>query len=337
VRLDRVRWGIIGCGDVCEVKSGPAMQKAEGSELVAVMRRDGEKARDYAQRHGVPKWFSNADDLINDPEVNAVYVATPPSSHLEYAVKAAQAGKPVYVEKPMARTHAECHQMIEACQKAGLPLFVAYYRRRLPAFLKVKDLIDSGAIGEMRCVSLKLLHPPSPNDLDKGNLPWRVRPEISGGGYFVDLGSHQFDLLDFLLGPITRVQGHATNLAGLYSAEDTVSASFSFESGVVGTGLWSFVASQVAQTDLTEITGSKGKVSYSTFAKAAVRLETDRGVEEFNLPNPEHIQQPLIQTVVDELRGKGRCPSTAETGARTSWVIDEVLREWRLVQRGASA
>src|SRR5882757_10269989 len=103
-----IRWGIIGCGDVTEVKSGPALQRATGSALVAVMRRDRAKAEDYARRHGVARAYDDAAALIADPDVDAVYVATPPSSHAAYTLAAARAGKPVYVEKPMALSHAEC-------------------------------------------------------------------------------------------------------------------------------------------------------------------------------------------------------------------------------------
>ena len=126
-----IRWGIIGCGEVCEVKSGPAFVKCAGSTLVAVMRRDGAKAGDYARRHGVRKWYDDAEKLIRDPEVDAVYVATPPGTHEHYALRVATAaaGKPCYVEKPMARSYVECARMVEAFRAAGRPLFVAYYRR----------------------------------------------------------------------------------------------------------------------------------------------------------------------------------------------------------------
>ena len=194
--LQQVRWGFIGCGAVTEVKSGPAFDKIEGSELVAVMRRDGEKAKDYALRHGVPKWYDDASKLIGDPDVNAIYVATPPASHAEYTIRAAEAGKPVYVEKPMARTYSECLQMIEACEKNGVPLFVAYYRRRLPAHLKVKELVGAGAIGQPRFVTVEFSRPPSEGDLSRDTLPWRALPEIAGGGYFFDLASHQLDYLE---------------------------------------------------------------------------------------------------------------------------------------------
>src|SRR5262245_6562735 len=182
--MKTIRWGIIGCGDVTEVKSGPGFQKAEGSSLVAVMRRNGNLARDYAQRHGVPKWYDEAEALIHDPEVDAIYVATPPYAHKEYTLLSAKAGKPVYVEKTMAMNYEECQVMIEACQVAGVPLLVAYYRRALARFLKIKMLIEEGAIGEVQTVHIALYKPLPPAEAIKG--AWRFQPEIGGGGEFVD-------------------------------------------------------------------------------------------------------------------------------------------------------
>ena len=184
-----VRWGIIGCGNVCEVKSGPGLQKADGSELVAVMRRDGEKARDYAQRHGVGTWTTDADELIGDPNVTAVYVATPVGRHMDYALRVCAAGKSCYVEKPMARSHGECVRMVEAFRAAGLKLFVAYYRRGLPRFLKTRELVESGRIGQVTGVSYRLSEPRF-RGVDGQTLPWRLVAEQSGGGIFLDLGSH---------------------------------------------------------------------------------------------------------------------------------------------------
>ena len=276
-------------------------------------------------RHGAPKWYDDADALINDADVNAIYVATPPASHAEYAIRAAKAGKPVYVEKPMALNFRQCQEMIKACKAAGVPLFVAYYRRRRPDFLKVRELVESGAIGEPRFVSIELYHAPK-NDLNKDNLPWRVIPEIAGGGYFMDLGSHQLDFLDYVLGPIASVTGRAANQARLYPAEDMVSANFVFESGALGSGMWCFTVAKQCHTDQMQIVGSKGRITFSSFDIEPVRLETGQGVEEFTIPRPEHVQQPLLQTVVDELLGRGECPSTGITAARTSRVMDEILR-----------
>jgi predicted dehydrogenase len=323
--LKQVLWGMIGCGNVTEKKSGPAFSKIENSRMLAVMSRTAERVEDYARRHSIPRWYTRADDLINDPEVNAIYVATPPDSHLHYTSQVAKAGKAVYVEKPMARNQQECQEMIRICQEAGVPLFVAYYRRRLPKFLKVKELLDSGLIGQVRAVTISLLLPPRPEDLKKDALPWRVIPEIAGGGYFVDLASHQLDLLDYLLGPIAEASGHKVNQAGWYPAEDAVSARFRFQNGILGSGLWCFTVSTSNQLDRMEIIGSSGTLSFSCFDPSAVKLLTEQQVQEFVLPWPEHVQQPLLQTVVDTLRGQGDCPSTGESGVRTTAVIDEIL------------
>lgn len=321
--MKTIRWGIIGCGDVTEVKSGPGFQKATHSSLVAVMRRTGKLAEDYARRHGVSKWYDDAEALINDPEVDAVYIATPPDSHKPYTLAVAAAGKPVYVEKPMARNFSECQEMIAACRAAGVPLFVAYYRRALPRFLKVKELIDSGAIGQVRAVSVKLHQPPRQN-LDPQNLPWRVVPEIAGAGLFLDLASHTLDFLAYFLGPIRAVQGFAANQAGLYRAEDIVAGTFVFENGAHGVGSWCFTGFESA--DVNEVAGHKGKIVFSSFSDAPVTLTTAAGVTHFEIEHPPQVQQPLIQTIVDELNGHGLCPSTGKSAARTSWVMDQMLR-----------
>ncbi len=327
--MERVRWGILGCGDVTEVKSGPGFQKADGSELVAVMRRNGSKAKDYAERHGVARWYDDADKLIHDSEVDAVYIATPPSSHAEYAIDVIEAGKPVYVEKPMALNFQECERMIQAAQKADIPLFVAYYRRRLANFLKVQELLKSTAIGDVRFVTIALNQPPEEGEKGADNLHWHILPEFSGGGRFVDLGCHQLDILDYLLGPISSAGGQASNQAGLYQAEDIVCANFRFESGILGIGSWCFSVSEEIRQDRMEIIGSQGKISFSGFQSTGVSVETAGGVEEYDFPRPEHVAQPLIQTVVDELLGRGHCPSTGISAARTSKVMDEILADWR--------
>jgi predicted dehydrogenase len=319
--MQTIRWGMIGCGDVTEVKSGPGFQKAEHSSLVAVMRRDGVLAKDYAERHGVPRWYDDASKLISDPEVDAVYIATPPSSHKHYTLMAARTGKPVYVEKPMALNFSECQEMIAACKTASVPLFIAYYRRALPRFLKIKELVNSEAIGRVRFVSVALYQPAG--NLSLSTLPWRVVPEISGGGLFVDLASHTLDFLDYVFGPIASVQGCAANQDGRYEAEDVVTGLFQFESGVQGIGVWCFTAAE--KSDSVRIVGSGGEISFSTFDDRPILLKTAAGLTEYSVPNPPHIQQPLIQTIVDELRECGVCPSTGETAARTSWVMDQML------------
>ena len=320
--METVRWGIIGCGDVTEKKSGPGFQKAEGSELVAVMRRDRERAADYATRHGVPKWYDDAEELIHDPEVDAVYIATPPASHLAYIKKVAEAGKPIYCEKPMAMSYAEGSEAVAFCAAREVPLFVAYYRRGIEKYRRVAELLNSGRIGTVRSVEVAMfaraLSVPA-----SGELPWRVRPEVSGGGLILDVGSHALDLLDYYLGPIAEVYGIASNQAGLYPAEDTVSGAWLFESGLHGSGVWCFDADR--NEDGIRFVGTAGRISLSVLDVAApVVIEDEAGEERLSFDAPEHVQQPLIQLVTDELRGRGPSPSTGESALRTDRVLEQL-------------
>lgn len=326
--LKEVNWGIIGCGNVTELKSGPAFNKVEHSGLVAVMRRNAALAEDYAKRHGVPKWYSDADQLINDPDVNAVYVATPPDTHASYAIAAMRAGKSVYVEKPMARNYQECQEMIRVSEETGMPLFVAYYRRTLPAFLKVKELIDDGIIGKPLTVNVRLHKSVPERDLKPETQFWHVNPEIAGAGYFYDLASHQFDYLDFLFGPVIQVHGLAVNQAGFYPAEDTVTGTFRFGNGVTGTGSWCFVVAKGNEEDIIEITGTKGKLTFSSFQHGDVKLTTPEGTVSFSFQNPENIQHNLISQVVKTLLGESECVSTGKSAARTSWVLEEIVKAY---------
>lgn len=318
-----VRWGIIGCGEVTEVKSGPGFQKAEGSALQAVMRRNAALAEDYASRHGVPAWYSDADALIADPDVDAIYIATPPSSHADYVTRCAREGKPVLVEKPMARSFAEAQTMMDVCREAGVPLFVAYYRRALPRYLKIKALLEAGAIGAVRAVEIRLLRPPLPADLDTSQV-WRVDPAVGGGGHFFDMAGHQLDFLDFLFGPIVDALGHAANQAGLYAAEDIVSGHFRFASGIEGTGLWCY--SSAERRDEITLYGTVGTLRFSVFDDEPITLEAGGNVQKHDIRNPPHVHQPLIQQVVDHLRGVKMLDECAgENGVRTARVMDGML------------
>jgi predicted dehydrogenase len=322
-----IKWGIIGCGNVTEVKSGPAFNKVPGSKLVAVMRRNIALAEDYAKRHNVPRYYSDATDLINDREVNSIYIATPPQSHAEYAIQAIKAGKPVYIEKPMALNYSECLKINKAAEKYKVPVFVAYYRRSLPGFLLVRELIEKGSIGKILFVQMQLFVAPSDEER-KGNLSWRVDPAISGGGHFFDLASHQLDYLDFIFGPITKINSIVRNQSGLYQPEDFVTASFLFPENIVGTGTWCFSASIESARDTIEIIGNKGSIHFSTFSFNPIVLNNEAGRQEFVNERPEHVQFNLIERIVQTLNGNGNSPSTGISGARTSKVMDEIVKEY---------
>lgn len=322
-----LRWGIIGCGDVAERKGGPGLYGVPGSELVAVMRRDGAKAADFARRHGARRWYTTVEALLADPEVNAVYVATPPDAHAAWAVRAAHAGKAVIlVEKPLARSAAEARTIVDACRASGARLYGAYYRRALPAFLQVKDWIDRGAIGSPRVVALDLRRPARPGESGP-TPPWRVRPEVGGGGHFADMAPHQFDFLDFVLGPVRDPQGAARNTAGLYTAEDTVDAEWTHDGGVRAAGHWSFACTPDDARETAVIAGDLGRIEFSFFnlTPGIVRLTTARGVEEFVPPPQPHVHEPLVQSIVDDVLGRVPCPATGDAALRTDAVLDAIL------------
>ena len=323
--MKQIKWGFIGCGEVTERKSGPAFSLIDGSSITAVMSRSSDKARSYADRHNVPKWYTDAQSLINDPSVNAVYIATPPSSHATYAIMAMKAGKPVYVEKPLAASYIDCQRVIRISQQTGVPCFVAYYRRSLPYFQKVKELVENNVIGKVINVQIRFSVPPRDLDYNKTNLPWRVQRDIAGGGYFYDLAPHQLDLLQELFGPIVHVSGYSSNRGGLYQSEDTVSAAFAFNDGMPGSGSWCFVGHESARTDRIELIGEKGQICFSVFTYDPIALHTSEGRQEITIPNPPHVQMPLINEVVKHLQGQGVCTCDCVSATSVNWVMDRIL------------
>ena len=324
--MKQINWGFIGCGEVTEKKSGPAFNEVEGSQVVAVMSRSENKARSYAERHHIRKWYTDAQELIDDPDVNAIYIATPPSSHATFAIMAMRAGKPVYIEKPLAASYNDCIRINRISEQTGVPCFVAYYRRYLPYFQKVKEIIENGTIGKVINVQIRFSVPP--RDLDYKNekeLPWRLQPDIAGGGYFYDLAPHQIDLLQNIFGVITRAHGYPANRAHLYKAEDTVSACFFFENGVTGSGSWCFVGNESAKEDRIEIIGDKGSLSFSVFTYEPIVLITSEGKQSITVPNPSYVQLPMIKHVIEHLQGIGHCDCTSISATPVNWVLDRVL------------
>ena len=326
-----IRWGMIGCGAVAEVKSGPGFYKANNSALLAVTSADPALTKSFAQRHDVAKAYDTSEQLVADAEVDAVYVATPPSSHKPLSLLVAKAGKHVYVEKPMAMRFEECREIVDVCAEQGVRLFVAFYRRAMPRFLKIKEWIDSGAIGNVLNVRAVQHQPPAPEDLSRATLPWRLKPEVSGGGKFLDMGIHELDLFDFLFGAIEEVHGVASNRAGLYDVEDTVTATWRHASGVQGYGSWCYVCGH--GEDYVEIVGSKGRITFEFFSDRPLKLVNEAGEQIADIPNPPHVQQPFIQSIVDDLNGVAPCPGNVESAVRSTWVADEVLKDYRL-QKG---
>lgn len=321
-----ISWGFIGCGEVTEKKSGPAFSAVEGSHVEAVMSRNEAKARLYAERHHIRKWYTDAQELIDDPDVNAIYIATPPSSHATFAIMAMRAGKPVYVEKPLAASYDDCVRINRISAQTGVPCYVAYYRRYLPYFQRVKDIIRSGSIGNVTHVQVRFSVPPRELDYNsKEERPWRLQPDISGGGYFYDLAPHQLDLLQDIFGIIVKAHGYPANRAHLYEAEDTISACFRFADGLVGSGSWCFVGHKSAREDCIEVVGEQGLLSFSVYSYDPIRLVTSEGEQLIEVENPPYVQLPIIRSVIEDLQGIGVCTCTSVSATPTNWVMDRIL------------
>lgn len=320
-----IRWGFIGCGEATEKKSGPAFSLVKGSMVVAVMSRNEQKVKEYALRHQIKKWYTDPIELINDPEVNAIYIATPPSTHATYAIMSMQAGKPVYVEKPLTSNYEDCLRINRISEITGVPCFVAYYRRYLPYFQKVKSLVNEGAVGNIINVQIRFAVPPRDLDYNANNLPWRVQPDIAGGGYFYDLAPHQIDLLENMFGPIIEAEGYMANRGKLYSTEDSVSACFRFHDKLPGSGSWCFVSHETAKEDSIEIIGDKGKLRFSVFTYQPIVLHNEQGRQDFCPENPQFVQLPLIKNIVEHLQGNAICTCDSVSGTSVNWVMDRIL------------
>jgi len=326
--MKKIKWGIIGCGDVTEVKSGPAFQKVKNSELVAVMRRDADKAKDYARRHNVPKWYSDANKLINDADVNAIYIATPPSSHEEYTMMAFDAGKPVYVEKPMSVDAASASRMVKAAKEKNLKLVVAHYRNAQPLFNRIKQLLNEKVIGDIRFVKSELYKPSlSASELEIPKNAWRVDPAIAGGGLFNDLAPHQFGLMNYFFGEAERVSGISLSQDGLYNADDMVAGNILFKNGVLFNGIWCFTVSPEDEKDHCTIVGEKGSIEFTFFNQREVILTINGQRQTLSFDILQHVQQPLIEKIVEYFLDEGPNPCSGEQGALVMQWIEEFTKK----------
>ena len=322
--MGKINWGIIGCGDVTEMKSGPAFNKVPDSALLAVMRRDGSLAEDYARRHNVPRWYDDGFKLINDPDINAIYIATPPSSHEQYCLAAIQAGKPVYLEKPMSNNYASACRMAAAASAKSVKLVVAHYRREQERFKTIKQLLSDRIIGEPLLVRLDYATPPlTKAQLTDPRMAWRVDPAIAGGGLFHDLAPHQLDLMYYFFGPAQKAVGISANQGNAYIADDLVAGNIFFASGVAFSGIWCFNAMEAA--DSCEIRGTAGSISFEVFGKNEIQLEAKGRSTILSFKNLQHVQQPMIEATVQFFLDKGPCPCSGHEGAAVMQLLEAFI------------
>ncbi len=324
----KLRWGMLGCGDVTEVKSGPAFNKVDNSELVAVMRRNAALAQDYALRHAVPNWYDEAGQLISNAEVDAIYIATPPSSHIQLAMQCAEAGKPVYIEKPVSISVAEAEKFSNFLKEKNLIASVAHYRRMQPKFLYVEELLDSDVIGSIESVRLIYNRTPlSEADVKVPKTAWRVQEAEAGNGLLYDIAPHQLDLLYYYFGKAISVTGSAKQTQQVYNAADTYDAQIIFENGIVADCVWNFNAGKNDVADLLVFTGTHGKISFTVFDDYLVHVENgeDKTTKSFEVL--QHVQQPMIAAVTQYFLGKGKNPCTLEEAIETLRWMEIICRK----------
>lgn len=296
-----INWAIIGCGDVTEIKSGPGLYKSKNSNLLGVYNRTLSKAEDYARRHGINRIYKSVDELLSDDDIDVVYIATPPSTHYEYTIKTLNSNKIPYIEKPMVTNYLDAENIQKLATKKKITPYVAFYRRGLDKFIKIKEILDSGVIGDVKIVNVTQLMKVDELEKDEKTRPWRVIPEISGGGKFLDVGTHVLDCLIWFLGEIESISGLVENRGGYYNTDDTVLTTFKFKNSIVGSGTWCFVADK----DFLEvqIIGEKGNITYDGLSIKNFYLTVEGKTTEYKFSSPEHISMPYQQSITNELLG----------------------------------
>lgn len=344
----KIKWGIIGLGDVCQIKSGPAFYKCEGSELVAVMRRTPGKAKEYAATKvpgGKCVGYDNIDEFLNHPDLDAVYVSTRPGTHLGICKKVAKAGKACYVEKPVGRCAQETQEIVKVFEHSHLKLYTAYISRAYDRTQKVRALLAEGVIGDKIVnVSYKLIGSGGARDITGPSLPWRLDPEQSGGGLIMDVGCHLLDRVDYFCGPLINVKGFAENKnSPNVPVEDYVHlttelgesswAALPSGKGAKIECTWDFSPKDADPMDELVICGPKGSLKMAGMsADGPVRVYNEKGVlqSEYTFDMPEHTAQGLIQAVTNDLLGKEKSSflSYGDNAIRTQKVIDVALQSY---------
>ena len=308
--MAKFRWGLIGCGEVARRRVAQAIQAHPQCELVAACRRNETALCEFCEDYSVPSSFTDADALIADASLDAVYIATPVGCHREQAVKAAQAGKHVLLEKPMALNLMECEAIAQAASAANVTLGIAYYRRFYPVVIRMKELIESGTIGTPLSIRAATATRALTPDFEGY---WRVDPEQSGGGPLIDLGSHRLDLFRTFFGDPTQAHAICATRCGDYAAEDCASALFRFGDGIHGTLECFFGAG--TDPDEFSILGTQGRLDATPLNRGELQIETDGKRRCESHPPHENYNVPLVADFVAAIE-QGRCPTVSGEDGR---------------------
>ncbi len=316
-----LRWGLVGCGDIAAKRVAPTLSQSPGSALVAVTRARAELAAEFAQRHGASRWYGDWRDLLRDDGIDAVYLATPVRLHAEQAVAAAEAGKHVLCEKPMALDVASCERMVAAARTHRVRLGVAYYRHHYPVVARLRELLGSGEIGQPVLAQVQAFeHFDPPPDHPRA---WLLRKAESGGGPMFDFGCHRIELLLDLLGPVAEVHGFPTNVRlRERDVEDTCVARLRFASGAEAVMTVTHAARE--SRDVLQFFGSAGSAHVDVLNTGGLRVLTASGWREERHPPHSNLHQPLVEDFLSAVR-EGRDPAVnGYRGLEVSRVLDAI-------------
>jgi predicted dehydrogenase len=320
--MKAVKWGLIGCGDIARKRVAPALRDLASCELVAVSRAREELAEPFAREFGARRWYGEWAELARDPEIEAVYVATPVYLHARQTVAAAKAGKHVLCEKPMALDTGECRAMIEACRDNGVRLGIAYYRRFYPLLRRMKELIATGEIGR---VGLARIDAFEWQEIPAGSpRAWFHRKDQAGGGPLMDFGCHRIEVFLNLLGPAEEATGVTGNVLFDREVEDTASAAFRFRAGPLGVLT---VSTAVRETrDSLDVYGSLGSLHVPALNRGALQVVSREGERWEEHPPHANLHQPLIEEFTRAIRESREPAVGGEVGLEVQRLIEAVYR-----------
>jgi predicted dehydrogenase len=314
-----IRWGLIGCGDVATKRVAQAIQQAPASQLVAACRRTPYKLAAFCRQFQVPRAYIDAQELLEDDEIDAVYLATPVHEHLPHTLVAAAHGKHVLVEKPMALSVAQCDAMIAACRQANVRLGVAYYRRFYPLVARMQQIIQAGQIGSPLAISAVTATPFAIQPREDGY--WRALPELGGGGALMDIGSHRIDIFRHFFGEIVQVQAMQDTLAAEYQVEDSFVALFRFAQGLLGTLQCHF--GSTGDPDELAITGTKGRLVARPLNGDTLLWESSGKLRKETHAPPKNLCGPMVADFVAAVREQRAPLVNGEVGRATNAVMEQ--------------
>lgn len=321
--MKQLRWGLIGCGDIARKRIAPALRDSARCELHAVSRAQSELAEAFARDFGARKWYGDWQQLLLDEEIDAVYIATPVHLHAAQTIAAAEAGKHVLCEKPMALDVAECDRMIAACRANKIKLGVAYYRHFYPVVERMKSIIAAGEIGTVALVQINAFEWFNPGADDP--RAWLLKKQLSGGGPMFDFGCHRIEVLTNIFGRITKVRALTTNSLFEREVEDTATALFQFEKGV--SGVLSVSHATLEPRDSVNIFGSLGSIRVSILNEGKMRVEGRLGERYESRPAAANLHAPLIENFVDAVTSIREPAVSGEVGRTVAAIEEEIYRQ----------